>query len=652
MAYRGDHPAPLLPASLQDRLAGWLWKALGFLLLAACAALSASLLTWSFADPSLSRATAGSARNLLGPPGAILSDLIMQMLGLAGVFVLLPPLFWALQMMAARGPVSLRGRLLLAPLAVLFLAGALSSLPPASMWPLHNGYGGVLGDLGLGLLSSLLAHVNPERSAAAAGLFYFAAGLLVLVSSLGLSQRDLRLICRADAARPRSGTMAGWWRDMHAQMRALARRVRVEPAPAHVLEPPAFEAVRVEPEPEDEAPSAADVHRHSSVASPEVPIAARGPGFDWHTDEESRRIAERFAPASALSRSAAGDRRDPPELPLPQAAAVEISLERRSAAPCPRPPLSLLKRAGGRSSVVLREILETTAFRDADASLPIALGRDPAGAPVVLDLARLPHLLVAGAAGSGKSAGINAIILSLIYRLSPEQCRLLLIDPETADLCAFDGLPHLVCPVVAGPAQGTAALAWAVEEAERRHRRMAQHSVRNIDVFNNRVRHAQKRAGAERELAPMPHIVVVVGELADLMAAAGDRIEAALERLAPLARAAGIHLVAATRHPSPGVATTTVKAALPARICYRVASRLDSRTILEEAGAEQLAAPGELLLAAGAGRSLRVRAAYVSEQEVDNIAAFLREAAEPRQEDLAAPASARQAAGPRRKARR
>jgi S-DNA-T family DNA segregation ATPase FtsK/SpoIIIE len=243
MAYRGDDPAPLLPASLEDGLKRWLWKVLGSLLLAACAALSASLLTWSVADPSLSRATSASARNLLGPPGALLSDLMMQMLGLAGVFALLPPLFWALELLTAREPPSMRRKLVLAPLAVLFLAGALSSLPKAAAWPLHHGYGGVLGDLGLGLLASVLAHVNADRSAAAAGLFCFAAGLMGLMWSLGLTQRDLKLICSAGGGglgralaggaskemrtAPRGpginvglGAVAGWWRRMQVEMRA------------------------------------------------------------------------------------------------------------------------------------------------------------------------------------------------------------------------------------------------------------------------------------------------------------------------------------------------------------------------------------------------------------------------------------------------
>src|SRR6476646_9879106 len=210
MAYRADDPAPLLPASVRNRLQGGLWKVLGFLVLAACAALSASLLTWSVADPSLTHATSSTARNVLGPPGAILSDMVMQMLGLAGVFVLLPPLFWALQLLTAEQPPGLRGKLVLAPVAVLFLAGALSALPSAQGWPMHHGYGGVLGDLGLGLLASLLAHFNADRSSAAAGLFYFAAGLMVLMSSLGLTRQELRRICHTNA-QPNFRAFAGWW---------------------------------------------------------------------------------------------------------------------------------------------------------------------------------------------------------------------------------------------------------------------------------------------------------------------------------------------------------------------------------------------------------------------------------------------------------
>ncbi|HJU30980.1 MAG TPA: DNA translocase FtsK 4TM domain-containing protein, partial [Hyphomicrobiaceae bacterium] len=303
MAYRADDPAPLLPASLRSGLQGGLWKLLGFLMLAACAALSVSLLSWSASDPSLMRVTSGSARNLLGPPGAILSDMLMQMLGLAGVFVLLPPLFWALRLLTAEPPTRLGGRLVLAPVAVLFLAAAASSLPLAAAWPLHHrGYGGVMGDLGLGLLASLLAHVNPDRSAAAAGLFSFAAGLTLLMSSLGLSRRDLRLICHADA---RPGLEAGLrglaclWREasgLVASFKPTQAPQHHQAPPAQLREPPRLHLDRppqlaaAEPEPELAEPMEA-------LAVDDAPLSpARDLRFDRDTDDSSVEIAKRFAP--------------------------------------------------------------------------------------------------------------------------------------------------------------------------------------------------------------------------------------------------------------------------------------------------------------------------------------------------------------------
>jgi S-DNA-T family DNA segregation ATPase FtsK/SpoIIIE len=744
MAYRGEDAAPLLPASLQDRLTGWLWKALGLLVLAACAALSASLLTWSMADPSLNHVTSGRPRNLLGPPGAVLSDLVMQMLGLAGVFALLPPLFWGIRLLTAAEPPSLRGRLLLAPLAVLFLAGALSSLPAISGWPLHHGYGGVLGDLGLGLLSGLLAHVNPDRSAAAAGLFYFAAGLLVLMGSLGLTRHELRLICQTQRlpsaprlpGAPRLPTAAspsvlpaleraaGWWRVLRGQIVSLHSPAEATaPDPRLVREPPAFDAEHPRLEDED-APIEA-----VAPESPEPVESGRGAAFDASTDRHTRTIAERFAPAGAGEvRNPPPELRDPPELasPAPPLAAETVprAAPRAPDGPCRRPPLSLLKRPpairggmdegegrlaiacerlalvledlgiGGtiaaahrgpvvtvfefepargvaparvigragdvaramgaaaariallpgrtalaielasprREKVLVRELLEAAAFHDADAALPLALGKDAAGAPVIADLARMPNLLVAGGMGSGKSVALNAMLLSLLYRLSPDQCRLVLIDLKMAELSAYDGIPHLLCPVVGEPARAAAALGWLVAETEERHRRLARLAVPNIGVFNNRLRHAQRRGepGARGAPAPMPAIVMVVDEIADLMLAAGPELEAALRQLVPRARAAGIHLVATTRRPTADVVAGAIKAAFPARLACKTASRLDSRAILGEDGAEQLLGQGDMLLAGGGGRTQRVHGAFVSEQEVDNVAAFLREEGEPR----------------------
>ena len=248
----------------------------------------------------------------------------------------------------------------------------------------------------------------------------------------------------------------------------------------------------------------------------------------------------------------------------------------------------------------------------------------------------MPHLLVAGTTGSGKSVGVNAMILSLLYRLSPEQCRLLMIDPKMLELSVYNGIPHLLCPVVTEPDKAVAALHWVVAEMEARYRRMSLQAVRNIDAYNMRMRQSQKRGGAASaapagaDLAPMPYIVVVVDEFADLMLVAGKEIEAAIQRLAQMARAAGIHLIMATQRPSVDIVTGTIKANFPTRISYKVASKFDSRTIINEQGAEQLLGAGDMLFSNGAGRTLRVHGPFVADEEVERIAAYLRDQGEPR----------------------
>jgi S-DNA-T family DNA segregation ATPase FtsK/SpoIIIE len=301
--------------------------------------------------------------------------------------------------------------------------------------------------------------------------------------------------------------------------------------------------------------------------------------------------------------------------------------------------------------VLLREILESEAFRTSQAALPIALGKSIGGEPVVADLARMPHLLVAGTTGSGKSVGVNAMILSLIFRHAPEDCRFLMIDPKMLELSVYNGIPHLLAPVVTDPQKAVNALNWAVGEMEERYKRMAKLGVRNIEVFNNRVRNARKRGeliqrtvqtGFDRRtgeavyeqesmaLEPLPYIVVVIDELADLMIVAGKEIEAALQRLAQMARAAGIHLVMATQRPSVDVITGTIKANFPTRISFKVASKIDSRTILGDQGAEQLLGAGDMLLASGAGQATRVHGPFVADEEVEAISQFLRQQGEPR----------------------
>ncbi|WP_245420306.1 MULTISPECIES: DNA translocase FtsK [unclassified Mesorhizobium] len=298
-----------------------------------------------------------------------------------------------------------------------------------------------------------------------------------------------------------------------------------------------------------------------------------------------------------------------------------------------------------RETVYFRELIESPGFRNTSCKLALGLGKTIGGEPVIAELAKMPHLLVAGTTGSGKSVAINTMILSLLYRMKPEECRLIMVDPKMLELSVYDGIPHLLTPVVTDSKKAVTALKWAVREMEDRYRKMARLGVRNIDGYNQRAATArdkgetvvmQVQVGFEKgtgeplfedqeiDLAPMPYIVIIVDEMADLMMVAGKEIEGAIQRLAQMARAAGIHLIMATQRPSVDVITGTIKANFPTRISFQVTSKIDSRTILGEQGAEQLLGQGDMLHMAGGGRIARVHGPFVSDLEVEHVVAHLK----------------------------
>lgn len=298
-----------------------------------------------------------------------------------------------------------------------------------------------------------------------------------------------------------------------------------------------------------------------------------------------------------------------------------------------------------RETVYLRELIASRDFENNKAKLPMSLGKTIGGEAVIADLAKMPHLLVAGTTGSGKSVAINTMILSLLYRMTPEQCRLIMIDPKMLELSVYDGIPHLLSPVVTDPKKAVVALKWTVREMEERYKKMSKIGVRNIDGFNTRVQQALDKGevltrtvqtGFDRQtgeamyeteefdLKPLPYIVVIIDEMADLMMVAGKDIEGAVQRLAQMARAAGIHVIMATQRPSVDVITGTIKANFPTRISFQVTSKIDSRTILGEQGAEQLLGMGDMLYMAGGGRIQRVHGPFVADNEVEDIVAYLK----------------------------
>ena len=778
-------------------------RSVGFGLAAVAFAGCLSLVTWSADDPSLTHATSGLTRNWLGPLGAIVSDLMLQTLGFAGVFAYVALAFVGSELILKQRVAGLRLRLWIMPLAVVTLAAALASLPALASWPLNHGLGGMVGDTTFRLLAGLLAMINPARAGMVTGFVMFTSGMCLFSAGLGLTQREwailwqrspgaspgnplTRWIARCVAGASRSVGLTGKARkataakpqatsewsgeealsgddfvtgttpavphaaapaapaasaDVHiATSPSPVYMPGTGPNPAPAARPPVFLATALsggmrpqqQPLPPPMKPASARPLAARALAERHADPVHRDQTFDHFTDRASFAMAARFAPGGesaaeptpaaaarkvagvlgSLFRPAEGGYRRPSlnilRRPAAQRQGAEFSPpvlrgsarlledvladfsikgEVKDIRPGPVVTLFELEPARGtksarvvaladdiarsmsavsarvavvpgrnaigielpnvrRDTVFLREILESEAWRSTDAQLPIVLGKGIGGEPVIADLARMPHLLIAGTTGSGKSVAVNAMILSLLFKHSPAELRLLLIDPKMLELSVYNNIPHLLAPVVTDPHQAAATLGWAVGEMEERYKRMAQLGVRNIEIFNNRVKNAKKRgeyagrtvqtgfdertgqAVYEREqvdLEPMPFIVIVVDEFADLMAVAGKEVEGAVQRLAQMARAAGIHLMMATQRPSVDVVTGTIKANFPTRIAFKVASKIDSRTIINEQGAEQLLGAGDMLFAPSAGQILRVHGPLVSDEEVERVAEALRE---------------------------
>ena len=265
-----------------------------------------------------------------------------------------------------------------------------------------------------------------------------------------------------------------------------------------------------------------------------------------------------------------------------------------------------------RESVVLSEIISSENFEKKEISLPIALGKSISGVPIIVDLASMPHLLVAGTTGSGKSVCINSIILSLLYKHGPDTCKLILIDPKMLELSSYEGIPHLLTPVITESSKATSALSWTVKEMENRYKLMSSVGVRNIDGYN------------QKHKLKMPYIIVAVDEMSDLMLVSGKEIEGYVQKLSAMARAAGIHIIMATQRPSVDVITGTIKANFPTRISFQVSSKIDSKTILGEQGAEQLLGKGDMLFMSSANKIFRIHGPYVSEKEIEKVTSHIR----------------------------
>src|SRR3954452_16752084 len=699
-----------LPSFIREPLARRFRELAGLSLIALSGLVAAALMTWSVQDPSLSHATSRAIRNVVGYPGAIGADLLMQILGLGAIMLILPLAVWGWRMLTHRTFDRQALRIACWILCTVISAGFASCWPHGGAWPLPTGLGGVVGDA---LVRAPAVVFGPPGFIyrLILGSILFAAGIATFLiasgfgsrpqeeQSTGIDEEDAPFEEEDDS----SSVSLGW--AFHAVMSAKARLWRLlkvayawlvssAPPPRSSFErqephlggraPPSLAAdAEQDFEDEDEDEDQAEpVTRSSKSLS-----ASRSP---------TRKSTERFElpPVSVLSAPKASDRQPLSRSELDSnSRALEGVLgdfgvrgEIVKAHPGPVVTLYELEPAPGikssrvigladdiarsmsalsarvavvqgrnaigvelpnpkREKVLLREMLASSEYTDTQARLPLCLGKTIGGEPVIVDLARMPHLLIAGTTGSGKSVAINTMILSLMYRLTPDDCRMIMIDPKMLELSVYDGIPHLLTPVVTDPKKAVVALKWAVREMEERYRKMSKLGVRNIDGYNARVTEAKtknepmfrtvhtgydKESGEaiyekeDLELDTIPYIVVIVDEMADLMMVAGKDIEGAIQRLAQMARAAGIHVVLATQRPSVDVITGTIKANFPTRISFQVTSKIDSRTILGEQGAEQLLGQGDMLYMAGGGRISRVHGPFVSDEEVERVVSHLK----------------------------
>jgi S-DNA-T family DNA segregation ATPase FtsK/SpoIIIE len=656
-------------------------------------------------DPSFNVVSNQPVTNLLGPVGANIADLVLQISGWAGAGAALGLIGWG-TILVIRGPRQRSAwvsvfRIVSGVVGVMGFALAVSVLPMPVNWPFAVGLGGLIGDGLLVSITSFFEQFGLTGGAVFAALVGLTFAILGVFFCFGLTVKDL--IAAQDAAELGWASLRVWvdqlvgaipkpWRsddpEIPAEFEPRPDTGRAETAPAFL---------RGEAE-----PTRPRIMECSASVKPSSTLKVSQKKATRKSDREAREAQ------GALFET--GDGFELPRLdllatPPPRADAVDSAALAQNAEiltsvladfgvkgevvhvrPGPVVTLYELEPAPGvktsrvinladdiarsmaavacrvavvpgrnaigielpnadRETVFLRGLLSSKHFETNKADLPLALGETIGGEPFAADLAKMPHLLIAGTTGSGKSVGVNAMILSLLYRLPPEECRLIMIDPKMLELSVYDGIPHLLSPVVTDPKKAVAALKWTVREMESRYLKMSKVGVRNMIGFNEKARAARDagdvlertvQTGFDKETGepvyeteiiepdPMPYIVVVIDEMADLMMVAGKDIEGAIQRLAQMARAAGIHLIMATQRPSVDVITGTIKANFPTRISYQVTSKIDSRTILGEQGAEQLLGMGDLLFMAGGGRIRRLHGPFVSDREVETIAAYLK----------------------------
>jgi S-DNA-T family DNA segregation ATPase FtsK/SpoIIIE len=680
MATRARNEKPGRLGQLRDgskrlaRRSGGFLAGVGIVLFALFALIA--LLTYHQSDPALNTSAGGPVANWTGSIGAWLSDILLTLAGPpAGLFL---PLLLIIGIRMVRGvaPGHWVRNLLITFSGIMLIGLAAGLFAGGELWGLPAGWGGGLGlafARGMEALLGLLGDpgiVNPFRIAIIA--IATVAGLALAILGLGLTAEERRWI--ASRRIPVRGAAGGGAVEEDESAIPAGRPARApvvaERSPrATVIAEPARARENSRRPLRERQPSLA---LGDSYTLPSVDLLNPAPppinvSIDRAALERNARLLETVLDDFSVKGEIVEVRPGPvvtmyelePASGIKASRVIQLAddiarnmsaLSARVATIPGRSVIGIELPNAKRETVSFSELVSSPAFEDQVASLPIILGKNIAGDPVVADLAPMPHLLVAGTTGSGKSVGLNCMILSLLYRLTPEQCKMILIDPKMLELSVYDDIPHLLAPVVTEPAKAIRALKWTVEQMEDRYRMMASVGVRQLSSFNAKVREAKMKGQPlgrrvqtgydpetgqpryeleELDYEVLPQVVVVVDELADLMMTAGKEVEFLIQRLAQKARAAGIHLIMATQRPSVDVITGVIKANLPTRISFSVTSKIDSRTILGEQGAEQLLGKGDMLYMPGGKQIARVHGPFVTDDEVRRVADFWRTQGQP-----------------------
>ncbi len=652
------------------------------------------LFTYNQADPSLNQATANTATNIGGYAGALVADLMLQFLGLASIFVALIPLAWSVKLLNGSSISFLQVRLSLLIITLVLTACLLAKIDPPIWWSIKGGLGGSIGmtlhdslfilfksklfTLAVAVITIITASLSfGMKWAEWKELMRLSKKVFLITSSVILSfiqRRNRNDIDEYEESEPRP--------TLRERVMNWINRNRDDEYEEEDEDEPVRRAPRVSKKPqakEVEKAARSKPKAQATLALPQgdyelpaikllsPPPKGRKTTLSETALTQNAKLLESVLQDFGVNGNIVEIRPGPVVTlyELEPAAGTKSSrvigladdiarsmsaISTRIAVIPGRNAIGIEMPNAYRETVYFREMLESSDFGASEAKLPLALGKNIGGEPIVVDLARMPHLLVAGTTGSGKSVAINTMIMSLLYRLTPDECKFIMIDPKMLELSVYDGIPHLLSPVVTEPSKAIVALKWTVKEMENRYRLMNNHAVRNIEGYNKKLRDAKARGNQltrkvqtgfnpdtgepiieemPLDMNELPFIVVVVDEMADLMIVAGKEIESSIQRLAQMARAAGIHIIMATQRPSVDVITGVIKANFPTRISFQVTSRIDSRTILGEQGAEQLLGQGDMLYMAGGGRITRIHGPFVSDKEVEDVVAHLKLQGEP-----------------------